>query len=197
MPLPTSRQGAWLYNLRIARQIRRGEKGGPSRPGLQPLNCVPQLQPRATRGLQPPLRKAVHVRTAQQPPAGADAGQARHQPRPWQWGPKTASAAIVHLLRKIGACRWECWQGVGPRARFQAHLFFFLVRRQPRTLSRLISLATPIAFCAELAIIECERFGLSVPECFMTRCDSHVQWKFYAPSPEFTWMSCPLAWTTL
>ena len=31
MPLPTSRQVAWLYNLRIARQIRCGEKGEPSR----------------------------------------------------------------------------------------------------------------------------------------------------------------------
>ena len=37
------------------------------------LNCAPQLQPRATRGH---LRKAAHVRTAQQHPAGADAGQA-------------------------------------------------------------------------------------------------------------------------
>ena len=64
-----------------ARSKRRAKQAGP--PSRQPLNCAPQLQPRrATRGPQLPLRTAVHVRTAQQHPAGADAGQARHQPRP-------------------------------------------------------------------------------------------------------------------
>ena len=79
MPLPTSRQVAWLVFGPVISKSRgrsgaakkAGQAGRASQPAASKLRAAA-----ASRNAQLPLRKAVHVRTAQQHPAGADAGQA-------------------------------------------------------------------------------------------------------------------------